>query len=323
MNCTNDYNLLRRVYIVWQAERQFPVFRHMTELAQSQFAHVSLTGFLGDQLLFFLPALPIWLCGLYFLLFQKAGVHWRIFGWMYLVVLSVLLIFSAKSYYSLGAYPVLVAAGAAFLQSKVNGDARWMRVALPSFMLLTGMISFPTSIPLFTPEKEARFIKKMTIMPGLESVLRWEDGQYYDLPQDFADMLGWSELAQKTAETWQKIPNKSTAAIFADSYGQAGAIEYFGGNQGLPRVLSFSDNYRYWLPERLPDDFQTLIYLNGELGDDMPGFFQNIEKVWELDMPLSRQHGDQIYLCRNPTPAFFERMNTAFARARTNSEIDD
>ena len=309
--------------IVWQAERQFPVFRHMTELAQSQFAHVSLIGFLGDQLLFFLPALPIWLCGLYFLLFQKAGVRWRIFGWMYLVVLAVLLIFSAKSYYSLGAYPVLVAAGAAFLQSKVDGGARWIRVALPAFMLLTGVISFPTSIPLFAPEKEARFIKKMAIMPGLESILRWEDGQYYDLPQDFADMLGWSELAQKTTETWQKIPNKSTAAIFADSYGQAGAIDYFGRNQGLPRVLSFSDNYRYWLPERLPNDFQTLIYVNGELGDDMPGFFQNIEKIWELDMPLSRQHGDQIYLCRNPTPAFFERMNTAFARARTNLEIDD
>jgi len=40
-------------------------------------------------------------------------------------------------------------------------------------------------------------------------------------------------------------------------------------------------------------------------------------------MPLSRQHGDQIYLCQYPTPAFFERINTAIERAKQDEEIDD
>ena len=136
-------------------------------------------------------------------------------------------------------------------------------------------------------------------------------------------MLGWEELAQKTGETWQLIPDKTTAAIYADSYGHAGAIEHFGKKYGVPKVLSFSDNYQYWLPDSLPTDFQTLIYVNDELGDDMSGFFQEIEKVWELDMPLSRQHGDQIYLCKNPTPVFFERINTAIKQARNDVEIED
>ncbi len=55
----------------------------------------------------------------------------------------------------------------------------------------------------------------------------------------------------------------------------------------------------------------------------MPGFFQKIEEVWELDMPLSRQHGSQIYLCHGPTRAFFERINTAIERARKEERIDD
>ncbi len=309
--------------IFWQAERGFPVFRHMSELAESQFAHVSIGGFLGDQLDFFLPVLPVWLCGLYFLCFKKAASRWRVFGWMYLMVLAVLMFFSAKSYYTLGVYPVLVAAGAAFLQNLTDSRMRWLRVALPLCIGLLGIISIPASLPLFPPEQEAQFVQKLKAVPGLDGLLRWEDGRYYALPQDFADMLGWEELAQKTADTWQKIPDPSTAAIYAEHYGQAGAIEHFGRKHDLPRVLSFSDNYRYWLPERLPDDFQTLIYVNNELGDDMPGFFQHIEKVWELDMPLSRQHGDQIYLCRSPTPAFFERMNTAFGRARLNLKIEE
>jgi len=309
--------------IAWQAEHRFPVFRHMSELAATQFAHVSRSDFFNDQLRFFLPALPVWLCGLYFLLVKKDTAQWRIFGWMYLMVLAILLFFRAKSYYSLGAYPVLIAAGAAFIERLTAQKMKWIRYALPVFMLAIGALVLPVALPLFPPEQEADFMKKMAKAPGLEGILRWEDGNRYALPQDFADMLGWEEMAAAAGKTWQNIPDKSAAAIYADSYGQAGAIEHFGKKYGVPNVLSFSDNYRYWLPNSLPADFQTLIYVNGELGDDMPGFFQKIEKVWELDMPLSRQHGDQIYLCHGPKPAFFERMNTAIERAKREEEIDD
>ncbi len=309
--------------IAWQAEHRFPVFRHIGELAATQFAHVSAGSFFGDQLRFFLPALPVWLCGLYFLLFRKEAAPWRIFGWMYLSVLAVLLYFSAKSYYSLGAYPVLLAAGAAFLERQTANRLQWLRYAVPAFMLLIGALVLPAALPLFPPEKEARFAQQMARIPGLQDILRWEDGNYYALPQDFADMIGWQELAEAAGKTWQNIPDKSAAAIYAENYGQAGAIEHFGKKYGVTKVMSFSDNYRYWLPDSLPANFQTLIYVNDELGDDMPGFFQKIEKVWELDMPLSRQHGDQVYLCEGPTPAFFERINTAIERAKKEEEIDD
>jgi 4-amino-4-deoxy-L-arabinose transferase-like glycosyltransferase len=309
--------------IAWQAAHRFPLFRHFGELAESQFAHVTLVGFLGDQLRFFLPALPVWLAGLYFLLVKKAVAKWRIFGWMYLTLLAVLLFFSAKSYYSLGAYPVLMAAGAASFERFTNEKMRWIRFALPAFMLLTGIGTMPAALPLLPPQQEAAFVKNLAKLPGLQDILRWEDGNQYALPQDYADMLGWEELAQKTGKTWQSLPDKASSAIYADSYGQAGAVEHFGKKYGVPPVLSFSDNYRYWLPDSMPVNFHTLLYINDELGDDMPGFFQKIEKVWELDMPLSRQHGDQLYRCEGPTPAFFERINTAIEAAKRGEEIED
>lgn len=308
--------------IAWQWEHKFPVFRHMSELAATQFANVSIGSIFTDQLGFFFAALPVWLSGLYFLLFRREAAAWRPFGWMYLMVMTVLLFFNAKSYYSLGAYPVLLAAGAAFLEQKTQQNRRWLRVALPVFMLIFGAMMLPMSLPLLPPAKEAQFLKNFADSPLLESSLRWEDGNYYALPQDYADMLGWEELGMKVGETWQRIPDKNTAAIYAENYGQACAIEQFGKAFAVPDVLCFSDNYRYWLPDSLPANFKTLIYINDELGDDMPGFFQNIEKVWELDMPLSRQHGDQIYLCQNPKPAFFERLNTAMKQAKNEEVID-
>lgn len=303
--------------IYWQYTHSFPVFEHMSKLSATQFSHVSLSGFAIDQLLFFLPALPIWIAGLYVLLICKETAPWRIFGWMYLMVILILLAFSAKSYYSIGAYPVLIAAGAVYLENKTQDKWRMIRYILPGWMILFGLINLPASLPLLPPAKEARFVKVLTRIPGMEGILRWEDGRQYDLPQDFADMLGWKEIALHTGKTWQNITDKKTAGIYAENYGQAGAIEHFGKPYDLPQVLSFSDSYRYWLPDTLPADFQTLIYVNDELGSDMPGYFQKIEKVFELDMPLSRQHGTQIYLCQYPTPAFFDRMNNAFKLFKT------
>jgi 4-amino-4-deoxy-L-arabinose transferase-like glycosyltransferase len=297
--------------IIWQIEHDLPVFQHMFELAETQFVHVTWMSFFSDQMLFFLPAVPVWIYGLYVLLFRSEMSQWRIYGWMYVTVLLVLLAFSAKSYYALGAYPVLIAAGAACIEWITQKRSRWVRYAIPAFMLITGLMTFPALLPVFQPEKEARFMSHLTKVPGLQGILRWEDGNHYALPQDFADMLGWEELGRRAGELWQGLPDKANSAIYAESYGQAGAVEYFGKPYEVPPVISFSESFRYWLPDRLSPDFQTLIYINDELGDDMPDFFEHIEKIWELDMPISRQHGDQIYLCFGPTPAFFERIGAA------------
>lgn len=308
--------------LVWQYQHRFPVFRHMSELAATQFVHVSLSGFFSDQLMFFMPALPVWLTGLYFLLFRKEAVSWRIFGWMYLTVLVVLLLFKAKSYYSLGAYPVLIAAGAAHIEEMTRLTKRWLRPVLLVFMLVIGLFTMPATLPVFKPEKEAAYLKGLAGFPGLDGLLRWEDGRYYALPQDFADMMGWQEIADLTGEAWVPLPDKTKAAIYAENYGLAGGIEYFGKKYGIEQVLSFSDNFRYWLPDSLPPDFHTLVYVNDELGDDMPGFFEKITLAGQLNMPLSRQHGVQVYICEGPTPAFFERIGTAIRNAKEGREIE-
>ncbi|MCB0664555.1 MAG: glycosyltransferase family 39 protein [Saprospiraceae bacterium] len=307
--------------LIWQISHKLPVIRHMRELAATQFVNVTTSGFLFDQLFFFLPAVLIWIAGLYFLLFVPQARKWRGFAWMYFTVLLLLLFLSGKSYYTIGAYPVLIAAGAAYME-KLSGKKIWIPAGLSALMLITALPRLPVILPIYSPEKEAAFFEKRKDSPIMESALRWEDGQLHTLPQDFADMLGWEEIAKAAGETWQQIPDKSRAAIYAENYGLAGAIEHFGKPYDVPEVLSFNDNYRYWLPDSLPPDFKTLIYINIELGDDMPGFFEKLEKVYEVDQPLSRQHGTLIYLCENPTPAFFERVDGAIRNAKNEEEIE-
>ena len=60
------------------------------------------------------------------------------------------------------------------------------------------------------------------------------------LPQHYADQFGWDEIVAKTVEAWHKIPvaERDDCGIFAQDYGQAGAIDFLGPKYGLPQSLS-------------------------------------------------------------------------------------
>ncbi len=135
-------------------------------------------------------------------------------------------------------------------------------------------------------------------------------------------MLGWRELTQLVVEAWEQDKDENSVLIYAKNYGQVGAIDHSGKKYGLPPVQSFSDAYRHWLPDLIMPKTKFLIYINDELGEDMPGFFEEIEKVGELDLPLARENGTQVYLCHRPTSSFYARMNKAIYNARNQIPIE-
>ncbi len=61
-----------------------------------------------------------------------------------------------------------------------------------------------------------------------------------DLPQVFADMFGWEEMVQRVARVYHSLPadQRAKCAIFADNYGEAGAVDFFGPRYGLPPAIS-------------------------------------------------------------------------------------
>ena len=110
-------------------------------------------------------------------------------------------------------------------------------------------------VPILNPrqvvEKEAKF-KSI-------GLLRWEDGKDHALPQDFADMLGWKEMTEKTIKAYEQIPaaERSNTMILCDNYGEAGAINFYN-NGKLPPALSFGADYLTWFPEM---EYQTHFFV--------------------------------------------------------------
>ncbi len=107
-----------------------------------------------------------------------------------------------------------------------NGQQKrnWIRYVVTIFIIGSTYMILPMLLPIWKPEKLAAFYKKY----GIEQ--KWEDQKNHDLPQDFADMLGWKELTKKTETFFNSLPDstKDNTIIFTRHYGQAGSLKFYG-----------------------------------------------------------------------------------------------
>ncbi len=284
--------------LAWQWHYNFPVAGHMRELAESQLSHVQPLNFLLDQLLMHGPGgALVWVAGLVFLLRSKAMQPYRLLGWHYVAVMAIFLALNGKSYYTLGLYPALFAAGVVYWEQVLQKTAS--RVVAVAVVAALAVPLIPTGVPLWPAGRLVSYFRWLTYDAGIDAAVRWEDGELHELPQDYADMLGWTQLAALADTALARAGDPRNCLIYGENYGQAGAIEHLSKRRKTA-VVSFSDSYRLWVPEQLPPEVNTLIYVNDELGEDVANGFADIQKIGEITDPLAREHGTAVWLCRQP-----------------------
>lgn len=225
--------------LIWQYNNQFPVFHHLKELSEKHLVNVNRWDFFKSQVLFFTGSLVVILSALYALIFYPPYKKYQAFFFTFLFTLFVFAYFRAKDYYAIGLYPVYIAFGATYLE---NIFAR--KLYLQLIVLLIPIVFFVPFYAVAFPNKSPAYIIAHAEMYKRIGLLRWEDGKDHPLPQDFADMLGWQELAQKVDEHYASLPNPEKTLVLCDNYGQAGAINYFT-TQGI-RAVSFHADYINW-----------------------------------------------------------------------------
>ena len=285
--------------LMWQYNNGFPVFHHMKELAESQLVNVNRLDFLKQQLYFFIGSLPVIFASLYAILFYKPFRKFKVFFFTLLFTLIIFTFLKAKSYYAIGLYPIYISFGSAFLGEKLSND--WRKYLKP---ILVGMpimfyvflfdIVFSVKSPNYYVENNKKF-KEL-------GLLRWEDGKDHSLPQDFADMLGWKELAQKVDKVYDNLQNKEQTLILCDNYGQAGAINYYTVNKSLKSV-SFNADYINWF--NLDVKIQNFIRVKEFDGskddfDKTSPFFETAFVADSVTNSLAREYRTRIYVFTRP-----------------------
>ncbi|MEI7660795.1 MAG: glycosyltransferase family 39 protein [Bacteroidota bacterium] len=290
--------------LTWQFSNGLPVLTHMKALQGSQLVHVSRITFLTDQLLIGALSVLLTIPGILFLCFGKIMKPYRFMITAGIVVMLLLVIARGKSYYSLGLFPLLIAAGGVYWENSLK--RKFSRALLPLLIVVVTIPLIPVGLPVLRADKLARYFAWMKDNLGLGISVRWETGRYHELPQDYADMLGWDEIAFQTARGWQQIPDKRHAMIYAQNYGQAGAVMVLGKKYGLPEPACFAESFYYWLPRNPPYEITTLIYINDVMGDDVKNLFGTIRKIGQVDTPMARESGTSVWMCSEPHTSFNE-----------------
>ncbi|MDH3650601.1 MAG: glycosyltransferase family 39 protein [Saprospiraceae bacterium] len=301
--------------LLWQWKYDFPVIGHMSELRSTQLVNVRIIDFLKDQLLFNSSVLLIWLAGLWYLFFTKNGRRFRPVGITFGGIILLLMVLKGKSYYTLGAYPMLLAAGACLWEQWTIGN-KWLRIIPIIVTILVFRYTLPFSVPYLSLDRMVTFGKEM-VDNGLDGMVRWEDGQVHELPQDYADMLGWKEMADLVVEAVHTLDDPSKCLIYCQNFGQAGAVAYYGGKQGIPMPVSFADAYLLWVPEQIDPSVQDFIYVNDEMGEDVQDLFRKITVIGQVDNPYAREEGTTVYLCQDPTASLKDFWSSRVVEVKT------
>jgi hypothetical protein len=133
-------------------------------------------------------------------------------------------------------------------------------------------------------------------------LLKWEDGKEHHIQQDFADMLGWRELAYKVDSAVNSLKEKDKVLILTNNYGQAGAINFYTINN--IQAVSFNADYLNWFPVGKPIQHVIRI-MEPEDDDDDPGRTQErslcdtLILAGEITSSIARERGTKIWVMKN------------------------
>jgi len=302
--------------LLWQYQHDFPVFHHLRELTDSQLVNVERAAFLKTQILFFFGSLLVIISAFYALLFYKPFEKLKPFFWAFIFTLLIFLYFRAKSYYAMGLYPIYIALGSVFLADILKKS--WGKYVKPVLILLP-VLFFMLIVNFIFPNKSPEYVVNNAEKYQKSGMLRWEDGKDHSLPQDFADMLGWKELAQMVDSICVELPNLENTFILCDNYGQAGAINYYTKNKNVI-ANSYNADYINWI--RLDKPIKNVILVKQPVYDDDKGrkkeapFFETVYLASQRINQYAREDTISIYVLKNANVDVNQIINDDLAQKR-------
>lgn len=285
--------------LLGQIRYDWPFLRSLEALKAGQFEATSLSTTLSDQVLMLAGAFLLVLAGV--AVAVRASDPYRDLrrparlALGFVVGLLVLVLWQGgKEYYVAPAYPVLIAVGAIAVARLKYVAAR---AGLALVLAASAVMLRPMGIPTLAPDAMAAYSAKL----GMGTTANW--GEKLDLPQDYADMLGWRAQAEAMSRAYAALSPEDQAAviIWGGNYGQAGALARYAARHGYPYPVSLSGDFHAW---GLYGRKGTVILLlaGPEAADQLAQGFEQVQVVATLGNPraVPEERNLRIFLARGP-----------------------
>src|SRR6202165_5017314 len=282
---------------LWNVQNHWPFVELMRNIkADGRDVQLSAAAYFAQQILIVNPLLaPIWITGVLAFLCSSRFKPYRALGWCYLAAFTVFVVLKGKVYYVAPIYPVFLAAGAVVIESFIERSRHiWLKPALVVLVLAGGAWLAPVVMPVLPVDQ---FISYLDHLPF--KVPRSEHSHMRAvLPQHFADQFGWEEMVASVNQAYARLTpeERPGCGIFAQDYGQAGAIDFLGRRHGLPPALSGHQTYFLWGPRGYTGSCVIVL-------DDSK---ESLERLWEhvdyvgtsANNPYALEREIDVFICK-------------------------
>lgn len=306
--------------MIWQLQHHLPVATHMKMLQKSQLDYIKPSDFIKQELMVNGIALFVWLTGFIFLLFSIRLHKFQYLAFAFIFIFAFYLVMNGKNYYLFGAFPMLFAAGGFGFERWLKTSGYALRGVTIALFTLPNLLLFPMLLPVLPLKQTLAFFEfSRKNLSFFQFVVTWEDHKVHPTTQDYGDMFGWDDMAVLVAKAWQSLTpeQQKHTQVYADNYGEAGAIHHFHKQYHYPDVISLNSSFTLWAPDSL--NGQYIIYVdedNGAKIDTFKSVMQSYRKIGQVENPLSREKGTAVFIMVHPGPALDDRYMKELARKR-------
>jgi len=292
--------------LIWQWQHGWPFFEVILPHLDSQ------KNFTGPFWLFeFQQALsmnlvlaPLWLAGVIAPFVDRRLAHARFLSLAFVLTTAFYFLQRGTNYYLFPVYPTMFALGAVWCERLATTVTRvWIAAALAVSALLA-----PVTLPILEPALLQRYMDFTHTRPKpIEAA-----GVGAPLTQSLSDEFGWRDIEKKVAAVVHGMSREDQArvAILASNYGEAAAIDVYGGEDGLPPVLSGQNQYWLWGPRG--HDGSLIIHVGGD-PERWKRICGSVEDAGRFGNPYTMPYENDrpIFICRNlrqPLDRIWDRL---------------
>lgn len=251
-------------------------------------------AFVLEQFVYTSPLVAlVWLAGVVALARspRMREFRWLALAFAMLIVTAILL--EGKGYYVIAIYASLLAAGSVAIE---RAFARAWARGIAVVLVLAGTVpAIPISVPILPIQTFLAYTQALH--------LTGQDGTQPHIIQPlYAQEFGWEHFTARVAGIYYALPEKVRArtGIFADTYGEAGALALYGPRYGLPTIVGSQNNFYLWGPNGY--DGRSLIVVGATQQATIRKLFRKVTLVTTIENPYEwvLQGPDPVYLVGDP-----------------------
>ena len=291
--------------LIWQYQNQFPVLNMFSLLYKTQLDKLTISGVLKDLIIMLNPlTVIVWVRGLFFMFSKKYSSFFRPIAISIIISLLLFSITKSKAYYFVPAILTLLMFGSVWFEQNVLAKRKWVLYPATILLIASGILFAPFGLSLLPLDNFVKFAKLKMKND------RFQNDRFQVDCQEYFAQTKWKNTLTALKQVYDSLPQseKKTCMIWGKHYSQAGGVNLYRADYGLPKAFSYHGSFYLWTPKSGAIPKTIIAFTNGEAEinffQDFFGSVVAVKKVYNPYASFDKDLYQTIFICKESKQDF-------------------